>query len=173
MLLDWRNASYGKWRPSAAARQLGDHVVLLQRLVYRDRFTPEQAVHIAASTQNAPPIAELQGMASQLPPQLRRRMVSHDDVESLRRTDFVDPIDAAEQTSARRRVTAQLARALRLLPISDRHVLYLRFACNRSVGDIAIALQTDRKKLYRRIDASLRRLRVQLVASGITRASAE
>src|SRR5262245_30687429 len=37
VLLDWRNALWGKWRPSAVARRLGTLALWLEELLYRDR----------------------------------------------------------------------------------------------------------------------------------------
>ena len=169
LLIDWRNAQWGKWRPSVAAQRLGDHAVVLERLMYRDGQTSEEAVETAAKQPGAPAIAELRQLAQRLPPRLtRRRMLNHD----LGRTvavPFADPIEAAEQASAERRVTAQLASALDGLPREERKLLYLRYICDHSVIEIARALRMDPKRLYRRFDASLRRLRVELAARGITR----
>ena len=48
LLLDWRNAAYGKWRPSAAARRLGVEAVRLDRLINRDGLTVEEAIQVAS-----------------------------------------------------------------------------------------------------------------------------
>lgn len=171
LLFDWRNANYGKWRPSAAARRLGKHAVHLELLMSRDRLTEEEAIQIAARSPDAPPLAEVRQLASRLPPRVTHRMAFCQDLGKASSTPFTDPIEAAEQKNDARRVGTQLARALSGLPMRDRRLLYLRYVRNRSVHDIAEALQIDRKTLYRQFEASLRRLRLLLAAQGVTRAS--
>src|SRR6187401_2942400 len=48
LLLDWRTAAYGKWRPSAAARRLGPQAVRLDRLLNRDGLTVDEAIEVAS-----------------------------------------------------------------------------------------------------------------------------
>src|SRR5215472_17913272 len=41
--LDYRDACWGRWRPSRAARRLGRTAVTLERLIVRDGFTLDEA----------------------------------------------------------------------------------------------------------------------------------
>ena len=43
---DFRNEQWGKWRPSAAATRLGPAAELLERLVYHDLHTLDEAIEI-------------------------------------------------------------------------------------------------------------------------------
>ena len=67
LLLDWRNARFGKWRASSVARRLGPAAVALDRLMFRDGHRLDEAVAKLkgrpACTQSAP----LRRLASLLP----------------------------------------------------------------------------------------------------------
>ena len=53
LFLDWRNAQWGRWRPTASARRLGPLAIELERLVLRDGRDYEEAVGTLVSTQAA------------------------------------------------------------------------------------------------------------------------
>ena len=55
LLLDWRTAAYGKWRPSAVARRLGAQAVRLDRLLNRDGLTVDEAIQVASRAPDASP----------------------------------------------------------------------------------------------------------------------
>lgn len=168
MLIDRRNAEWGKWRPSSAARRLGPPAVLLERLIQRDGLTREEAIQTAARESCAPTISELRQLVQTLPARLPRRELLHQDMRRHDAVAFLDPIEAAEHASSEQRMAAHLGSALRVLARDERRLLYLRFVRNQSVSDIARGLCMDPKRLYRRFDASLHRLRVELAARGIT-----
>src|SRR5689334_7815875 len=42
----WRVEQWGKWRPSAEAKRLGDKAITLERLITRDGFTFDEAVKV-------------------------------------------------------------------------------------------------------------------------------
>jgi hypothetical protein len=46
LLLDWRNAMYGKWRPCAVARRLGPAAIELDRLINRDGYSADEAAEL-------------------------------------------------------------------------------------------------------------------------------
>ena len=75
LLLDWRNATRGKWRPSATAVRLGPDAVALDRLVNRDGLTHAEAIAtLAAQKPTRQPEAEraLATFAEALPSRTRR-----------------------------------------------------------------------------------------------------
>ena len=67
LLLDWRTAAYGKWRPSAAARRLGPQAVRLDRLLNRDGLTVDEAIQVASRAPEASPEHALRLIADRLP----------------------------------------------------------------------------------------------------------
>jgi RNA polymerase sigma factor (sigma-70 family) len=162
MLIDWRRSLHGKWRPSAAARRLGDHAVLLDRLIHRDNHPPDEAVRIVLALRGAPAEGELIRLADLLPPRMPRRMTSVESADEVAWRNFDDPI---EQLEARRLAThrrERLRTAVRQLALEDRRLLDLRYRQCRPMPEIARSLGTDAKALYRRCDRVLRSLRDSL-----------
>jgi RNA polymerase sigma factor (sigma-70 family) len=165
MLLDWRNAKYGKWRPSAAAIRLGNDAVTLERLVYRDGYSVDEAVELLTMRPAAPPAADVRRLAEQVPPRHPRRSASERFLSEVDPVEFEDPIDARDRGVVERRRRQALATALEALPVEDRWLLTQRYSANRRVRELAEALQEDPKALYRRFDRLLRSLRASLAAA--------
>src|SRR6478672_4714082 len=46
MLLDYQNHLWGKWHPSAEAKRLGPTAIWLERLLYRDKLSFEEACRV-------------------------------------------------------------------------------------------------------------------------------
>jgi RNA polymerase sigma factor (sigma-70 family) len=158
MLLDWRNASFGKWRASAAARRLGPFALQLERLIYRDGHTVAEAIETVRRHPSAPPERRLQDIAHALPVRQVRRQVSTDAI-AQEAVAFEDPVEAAERRrEALRRQTA-LRAAVRDLGAADRRLLDLRYREGHSVRSVATQLQMDVKIVYRRFDRIRRSLR--------------
>lgn len=168
LLLDWRNATYGKWRASAAAVRLGPHAVLLERLISRDGCTTDEAVWRVHASGSPVTSSELQQLAIQLPKRPRRQLVSDDALANVRDRQIDDPVTAEERRRIAGHVRRMLATAIRQLPPDDRDLIRLRYGHRHSVQGLAVALQTDPKSLYRRFDRTLRTLRRTLEAAGIT-----
>jgi RNA polymerase sigma factor (sigma-70 family) len=168
LLLDWLNASYGKWRPSAAASRLGADAVRLDRLMWRDGYTLDQAVMIVAKDQRPAEVRALRAIARQLPPRVRRRRVSEAALDLHRSVEFDDPLEMAERQRAKQAATQALLGALQALPSEDRSLLRLRYERRLSVKVIAEILRVEPKRLYRRFEWLLRRLRRALIAAGVT-----
>ena len=91
---------------------------------------------------------------------------------------MIDP--AITRDVVNREVAATTATANRIVqetidaqPLQERVAFRLRFGNGMSVADIARSLRYDQKKLYRRLDAIVRRLRVALTRAGISAAEAE
>lgn len=160
LLLDWRNARYGKWRPSAAAERLGPVAVDLDRLITRDGHDVDQAVSVVAAHPGAPSAAALRAIAEQLPARMKVRAIVVDDLEPLHVGSFADPIEAEQDAVAKQQLVRALKRACRMLPEADRYLLFLRFSRQMAVPAIAEELGEPAKPLYRRLEriyAALRR----------------
>ncbi|MBM3819923.1 MAG: sigma-70 family RNA polymerase sigma factor [Acidimicrobiia bacterium] len=162
LLLDWRNAMWGKWRASAAARRMGDAAVMLERLIHRDSFSTDEAIAIVSATRHAPPVDEL---AEALPPRLRRRMVSDEDLPDMLTVAFEDPLDANQRRRDEGFARQALQAAMERLVPEDRQLLRLRYYKGQSVQAISRTLRTDPKRLYRRFERVRRTLRRSLQAS--------
>lgn len=159
LLLDWRNARFGKWRPSAAAQRLGPAAVDLDRLITRDGHDVEQAIAILRGRPSVQNSGELRAFAEQLPRRNKVHVLVTDDLEPLSIGAFVDPIEEAQAASANRQMLRALRRACRSLPEKDRRLLHLRFAKRMSVAAIAEVLGEPAKPLYRQLERILKSLR--------------
>jgi hypothetical protein len=66
---EWRVAEWGKWRPSAEAKRLGDTAITLERLLTRDGLTFSEAVSLLTTRSGPhPSISELEAVYARLPP---------------------------------------------------------------------------------------------------------
>src|SRR6185503_1033291 len=64
----WRVEQWGKWRPSAEAKRLGDKAITLERLITRDGFTFDEAVKVLTVRDGGlSPVAELEALYVRLP----------------------------------------------------------------------------------------------------------
>jgi len=162
VLLDLRNAKWGKWRPTAAARRLGEAAVRLETLVGRDGLTREEAEGVMRREGEWPLESAQQRQLDLLPARLSRRFIDMDQVEGLR-DPSADPearLIAAAPDSRRR----ALRRVIAALDPEDRTLLRLRFDEHLPVGRIASLTGMTTAAAYRRFDAIYRRLRATLGA---------
>lgn len=166
LLLDYRNQQWGKWHASARAKCLGGTAVRLETLIHRDGCTPEEAIEkLLAGPAGSASRAELESIAGSLPHRTRRRFEGEErllEIPAAERAD--DRLLEAERTAAARRLEAALDAALRTLPRDDRMILEMRYRDGVTVRQIAAALQTESRLLYRRIERCLKRLRASLAA---------
>lgn len=172
---DWRNARWGKWRPSAEARRLGEVAVRLEQLVVRDGLTSDEAVETLRTNCGVDEAREaLEELLARLPVRPARRFVSSTELQRL--PDAAEPPDELlrhrEATDAARGAVRALARGITALPPQDRLILHMRFQDGFSVVEIARALHLDQKPLYRRIERLLMELRQFLEREGLTAESA-
>lgn len=168
LLLDWRNATRGKWRPSATAVRLGDDAAALERLIHRDGLTRDEAIATLASRHpTAGRLQALHDLADQLPPRLRRTFVRDVADEAFGHLEFDDPIAAADVRARRQATRRALAQACATLDPDERRLIALRYGRAWSVRAIGDALCTDPKPLYRRIDRVLKTLRGRMASLGV------
>ena len=170
LFLDWRNARWGKWRPSAEAKRLGPLAVKLETLIVRDRVPFDEAHETLRTNLGvAATRAELEAMAARFPQRSKRSFLSDEMLES-RPADHGDPSEgvarkAAEATAARAR--AALAESIMELETQDRLILEMRFTDGHRVQEIARLLGLEPKPLYRRLERLLADLRKGLEKRGV------
>jgi RNA polymerase sigma factor (sigma-70 family) len=172
LFLDYRNQQWGRWRPSAAARRLGPSAVLLERLIVRDGWTPEQATEMLYTNHGIVMDDELRALCVDL----ARRRPGRQFVDEEEAGDVATPgpssdvnVVRAEQEFLAKRVQAALDRARQSLDPEEQLVLRMRFEDAVSVADIARALHVNQKRLYRTIEQLLARIGADLEAEGISR----
>jgi RNA polymerase sigma factor (sigma-70 family) len=168
--LDYRNAQWGKWRPSTDAVRLGPTAIRLDVLIHRDRLSFDEACgQIISESRGAVSRPELDRLAELLPARVPRRMVGEEAMEAL----AVDgaaveaPIKVTENTETRRKAHVSLMKALAGLAAEDRFLLRLRFERNMTVARIAEQTHRAQKPLYRHFERLYARLRQVLEADGV------
>jgi RNA polymerase sigma factor (sigma-70 family) len=171
VFLDWRNARWGKWRPSAEARRLGPLAVQLETLTARDGLSFDEACETLRTNLGVTASRdELAAIAARFPRRSRRVLVSDEALETRLAPDGTadGPLARREAAEAAARAARELEQCLRSLPPQDRLILRMRFQDTFSVQQIARALSLDPKPLYRHITKVLGRLRRELEGAGIT-----
>lgn len=170
MFLDYRAASWGKWRPSISARRLGPVAVLFEQLLGRDGYTFDEACEVLRTNhQLALSPQELAMLRLRIHVRPRRRFETDSVLAELPSGDRAEAlVERTDGHDRMERVHTALAESLRDLEPRDRLILTLRFQDGRSIAAIAALLQTEAKGLYRRIDRLLKALRDRLELNGVS-----
>jgi RNA polymerase sigma factor (sigma-70 family) len=173
LFFQYRVQMWGKWRPSAQARRLGDKGITLERLLTRDGYTYGEAVAVLTGGRDAPFTAqEIESIYLRLPVRQPRPVL-------VAAMDAAEKVPAAEQAmfSGERAVIAQhtvaaVDAAIATMEAEDQLILHMRFWNARTIPQIARALKIDGKKLYKRIAKLLAKLKLTLEGAGVGAADA-
>ena len=167
-LLDFIYERWGRWRPSATADTIGPIAVLLERLVTRDGHTLEEAMEIVRTNHGVSlTYAELRAIWAELPPRGKAIEVSDEAAEEVRGDDSAeDLVEDAERQQTMERLEHALANALTGLATQDRVIIALRYDRGFSVAEIAKLRQSSVPTVHRRLDASLKHLKKELLHAG-------
>lgn len=165
-----RYQQWGKWRPSAAAKRLGDKAVTVERMLTRDLLTLHEVIEIL-TTGKAPAFTreEIEKISALLPPRSPRPvMVAEQVLPDHPANDHSDD-DVMEEERGRiaREIVQILDEQFRTIDAEDRIILKLRFWHGRTVPEIAAMLGADQKKLYKRIDRLTADLKKELDRRGV------
>jgi len=170
LFFQYRVQLWGKWRPSAEAKRLGEKAITLERMLTRDDYTLEEA--IATLTTGKDPLytrAEIEALYLRLPVRQPRPVLVGDSVVP----DIAAPVAADDGVMQQHRectaraVSRALDDAIDSMDSQDKVILQMRFWHGSKVPEIAAALHVDQKKLYKRIDHLIGGLRVALEVAGI------
>jgi RNA polymerase sigma factor (sigma-70 family) len=170
LFLDFRRASWGKWRPSVQAVRLGQTAMLVEQLTVRDGYALEEAYELVTTNHRiVMSRTEFNAIVAQLPARQPRRFDSDGVLVDIPATSATpdETLLAIEAGDQERQVKAALQHAMASLTVQDRLVLTMRFRDGRSVAEIAGALGLEQKALYRRVERILKDLRRQLEADGV------
>jgi len=172
LFLDWQRARRGRPRPSAEARRLGTVAIRLERLLYWDGFSFDEACRILRENHGVEVSwQELEEVAGRLPPRvIERQHEGGERTEWLAGSNGERPDEAAlarEREAEAERVVGVLEKALEGLEAEDRVILRMRFEDDFTVADIARALHLEQKPLYPRIEKLQRGLRRELESRGL------
>ena len=170
LYFQWRVQMWGKWRPSAEAKRLGEKAITLERLLTRDGFTYGEAMETLTTGTRAYTREEVEALYLRLPERLPRPVL----VPSLApdAAPTVDPdreLFTAERRKTARTAVAAVDEAIAEMDPESQVILRMRFWNNRKVPEIATALQVEAKRLYKKIDRLLETLRGALEGAGVDR----
>ena len=166
--LDFCAEKWGRWRPSAMADRLGPVAVLLERLVTRDSHTIEEAMEIVRTNHNvALSYAALRKLWDQLPARTRTTEVGEEAAAAVSGPDNSESIvEDAERRKRIERLQRALALAFDQIAAQDRVLIALRFDQDLSMVEIAKLTGSSVPTLHRRLDKSVKQLRLALTHAG-------
>jgi RNA polymerase sigma factor (sigma-70 family) len=168
LALDFYAQKWGRWRPSAVANRLGPVAVLLERLVTRDSHTVEEAMEIARTNHGvASGDAELRTIWDQLPVRVRTTEVGEEAAAAISGGENSESIvEDADRLRGIARLQRALAAAFAQIAVQDRVLIALRFDQELSVVEIAKLTGSSVPTLHRRLDKSVKQLRLALTNAG-------
>jgi len=169
----WRIEQWGKWRPSAEAKRLGDKAVTLERLLTRDGFTLHEAVNVLTTPGGSQyTIAELEAIYVRLPLRNPRPVLVSDELlpEAVAvAADAGDRIESRDHERTARHAATTMDGLLENMDAEDRLILQMRFWDALKVPEIARTLHIDQKKVYKRLDKLYGTLRRGLESAGLSK----
>lgn len=169
----WRVEQWGKWRPSAKAKRLGDKAILLERLVTRDGFSFQEAVRVLTTPEGSQfTVSELESIYRQLPTRVPRPVSVPDELLpelAVAQNETDDRVEAGERAVIAHQAESTMDGMFEQLSEEDRLILQMRFWDSRKVPEIARTLHIEQKKIYKRLDKLFLVLRRGLEEAGVTK----
>ncbi len=167
---DFRDKRWGKWRASAAARELGPVAVRLEELLDKEGRSFDEACEILRTNLKvAESRRELEEIWKRLPPKTSRRMEGEEELQGLpapgRRPE--DQVFEQELRETRERVAVALKKVLDSLSPEDLLIVKMSILDNLKIVDVAGLLCMKQKPLYRRREKILGQLRRGLEREGV------
>lgn len=178
LVRDYRIEKWGKWRPSQCARRLGLQALELERLVYRDRWEPKEAVETMVFQSRLPSARSEEVMRERLWSVLadlpRREPIPVALDPDLIANWFADSraLDFQEENDLRAshaRLLRLLVRALGELDEASRTLLESYFVHGTPYVEVAAEEGRDRTEVYNQAHKSLRRMRRLFEREGVER----
>ena len=172
LYFQYRVQLWGKWRPSAEAKRLGEKAITLERMLTRDDYTLGET--IAILTTGSEPLytrAEIEALYLRLPVRQPRPVLIADNSvpEMAAQSAADDGVMQHHRECTARVVATAMDGAMQSMEGEDQIILKMRFWHAAKVPDIAAALRIDQKKLYKRIDKLIATLREAVERAGVSR----
>jgi RNA polymerase sigma factor (sigma-70 family) len=170
---DYRVKRWGRWRPSAGAKRLGEVAVRLETLVHRDGYRVDQAGELlrgAGVTDLSD--GELLRMLHTLPPHAAPRpmQVGEEPLENLDAGGGADDALLADEAAGEHAAALTVLKQVRDGLSPEDRVIVKLWIEGMSVANIARSLNLLQKPLYRRLERIFKQLREQMEKAGITKA---
>lgn len=169
---DYRNAHWGRWRPSAAAMRLGSPALELERLLHRDGYSLREACEILRASDPSLRDKDLARLALQFPMRGRAAEISLDAAIQSGWEPAVDERKKLDREEELRIVGATLMALIEKLSDEDTIIVKMCFWDGLTVAAIARTLRLDQRALYTRLELIREQLRAELEARGIDEARA-
>lgn len=173
ILID-RMRSGGRWRPSQKALRIGKEAVILEELVFRKKYSFEQAYNILTTNHN---ISIERERAYEIITLLQRKRLTSalprdveltDDV-SDKKVTLPDAAAINKETSKVKDQLDDIVREMRnLLSNEERLLLRMRFADNIKISEIARVLKKDRDYIDKKLKAILTNFKNEILARNIS-----
>jgi RNA polymerase sigma factor for flagellar operon FliA len=172
MHLDLRIHEWGKWRPSAEAKRLGELAILFEQLTHRDGLSFDEAAARIRGSRPEVTLAQINDIQKALPQRPRRPRQEDDSDALLAQFPSDASADASalqrEREEAAKRTAGVMSQVIESFDAEEQLILRLRFSDSLKVSSIATMLGLDAKRLYKRIDKLLATMRERLVAAGVS-----
>jgi RNA polymerase sigma factor (sigma-70 family) len=169
LLRDYQIRLWGKWRPCAASRRSGQEIMLLERLLVRDKLSVAEAVErlrIEQGISRAPD--EVERLAAAFPRRQEWQQVSDSELLQVPIDGQVEiRIEEAERARIASRVHDLLVPLLQSLPAEDRLILKLYFFDGFSMAAISPRVGRPQKELFAMRNRCLKKLRRSLDKDGL------
>jgi len=164
LYLDFQVQRFGKWRPSAQARQMGPVALRLERLLFRDGLTFDEACGVLGCDPTVTETREaLHAISQTLPVRVARGPC--EGIEPP--VTGAAAVERTERQALADRTFSVIGHTLRQLPAPERIFLRLHLESGFSVAEAARSLGHEQKTLYRLKENVLKRLRTDLAVKGI------
>jgi RNA polymerase sigma factor (sigma-70 family) len=164
LYLDFQVQRFGKWRPSAQARHLGPVALRLERLMFRDGLSFDEA---CSALKNDPAVTETRDALYAISQTLPGRVARGPREEAKAPLTGAAAVERAERQALADRTFSVIGLTLRQLPAQDRIFLRLHLESGFTVAEASRSLGLEQKTLYRTKESVLKRLRADLEARGI------
>ncbi|HEV7764044.1 MAG TPA: sigma-70 family RNA polymerase sigma factor [Thermoanaerobaculia bacterium] len=155
----------GRWHPSAAATQMGEAGLLLERAVRRDQRTIDEVLPLLQAIDPSLSRIDVDAMEAKLPQRgPRPHVVALDPLgDTLPGGPAADATTLdAEALRLSQRIGDVVRQSLAELSLEDRTIVRLHFGASMSIADISRMLRLPQRPLYRRLERALEQIRLAL-----------
>jgi RNA polymerase sigma factor (sigma-70 family) len=170
LYLDFQVQRFGKWRSSAAALRMGAVATRLERLIYRDKLSFDEACNVLASDGR---VTESRDALYEIALKLPRRSRASAPAESGGGPEAALNVERSERQELALRTFAVIQSSLARLAPRDRLFLRMTLVEGLTVAQVSRALGVEQQAQYKKREAIFRSLRADLEGAGIGAAEAQ